>query len=71
MAKAATAPAGGFFANWRQNIIYIGFVVIFVIFALTFRGTDARFGQVTVTSPDSRLLTWTRNSVFVFLLVKA
>jgi len=25
MAKAATAPAGGFFANWRQNIIYIGF----------------------------------------------
>jgi ribose transport system permease protein len=35
MAKAATAPAGGFFANWRQNIIYIGFVVIFVIFALT------------------------------------
>lgn len=35
MAKAATAPAGGFFANWRQNIIYIGFVVIFVVFALT------------------------------------
>jgi ribose transport system permease protein len=35
MAKAATAPAGGFFANWRQNIIYIGFVVIFVIFAVT------------------------------------
>ena len=25
----------GFFANWRQNIIYIGFVVIFVVFALT------------------------------------
>ena len=24
-----------FLANWRQNIIYIGFVVIFVIFALT------------------------------------
>jgi ribose transport system permease protein len=35
MAKAATAPAGGFFANWRQNIIYIGFVVIFVVFAVT------------------------------------
>lgn len=35
MASAATAPAGGFFANWRQNIIYIGFVVIFVVFALT------------------------------------
>ncbi|MDP2083235.1 MAG: ABC transporter permease [Pseudotabrizicola sp.] len=35
MAKAATAPAGAFFANWRQNIIYIGFVVIFVIFAVT------------------------------------
>jgi ribose transport system permease protein len=39
MSKAATAPrsalAGGFFANWRQNIIYIGFVVIFLIFALT------------------------------------
>ncbi|MBC7477234.1 MAG: ABC transporter permease, partial [Pseudorhodobacter sp.] len=26
---------GGFFTNWRQNIIYIGFVLIFVIFALT------------------------------------
>ena len=25
----------GFFANWRQNIIYIGFVVIFVVFAVT------------------------------------
>jgi ribose transport system permease protein len=25
----------GFFANWRQNIIYIGFVLIFVVFALT------------------------------------
>ena len=25
----------GFFANWRQNIIYIGFVVIFLVFALT------------------------------------
>ncbi|MEN9409903.1 MAG: hypothetical protein RL216_1877 [Pseudomonadota bacterium] len=35
MAKAATAPAGGFFANWRQNIIYIGFVVIFIVFAVT------------------------------------
>lgn len=35
MAKATTAPAGAFFANWRQNIIYIGFVVIFVVFALT------------------------------------
>ncbi len=30
MAKRVT-----FLANWRQNIIYIGFVVIFVIFALT------------------------------------
>jgi len=35
MAKAVTAPTGAFFANWRQNIIYIGFVVIFVVFALT------------------------------------
>ena len=35
MAKAATAPAGVFFTNWRQNIIYIGFVVIFLVFALT------------------------------------
>lgn len=35
MASAATAPARGFFANWRQNIIYIGFVVIFLVFALT------------------------------------
>jgi ribose transport system permease protein len=35
MAKAATAPAGAFFSNWRQNIIYIGFVVIFLVFALT------------------------------------
>ena len=35
MSKAATAPAGAFFANWRQNIIYIGFVVIFIVFALT------------------------------------
>ena len=31
----ATTPIGHFFANWRQNIIYIGFVVIFVVFALT------------------------------------
>jgi ribose transport system permease protein len=35
MSKAVTIPAGGFFANWRQNIIYIGFVVIFLVFALT------------------------------------
>ena len=37
MADATTTPPfmGGFFANWRQNIIYIGFVVIFVVFALT------------------------------------
>lgn len=39
MSKAVTALRsalpGGFFANWRQNIIYIGFVVIFLIFALT------------------------------------
>jgi ribose transport system permease protein len=35
MAKATTAPAGAFFANWRQNIIYIGFVVIFLVFAVT------------------------------------
>jgi ribose transport system permease protein len=36
MAKPATASVGAsFFANWRQNIIYIGFVVIFAVFALT------------------------------------
>jgi ribose transport system permease protein len=35
MAKAATVSTGAFFANWRQNIIYIGFAVIFVVFALT------------------------------------
>ena len=37
MANATTAPTpmGNFVANWRQNIIYIGFVVIFVVFALT------------------------------------
>ena len=27
--------ANAFFANWRQNIIYIGFVVIFIVFAVT------------------------------------
>ncbi len=27
--------ANAFFANWRQNIIYIGFVVIFLVFAVT------------------------------------
>jgi ribose transport system permease protein len=26
--------ANAFFANWRQNIIYIGFVVIFIVFAV-------------------------------------
>ena len=35
MAKPASAPGGALFANWRQNIIYIGFVAIFVIFAIT------------------------------------
>lgn len=35
MSRATSAPAGGFFTNWRQNIIYIGFVVIFLVFALT------------------------------------
>ena len=35
MADATTTPMGGFFTNWRQNIIYIGFVLIFVVFALT------------------------------------
>ena len=35
MANAASAPGGTLFANWRQNIIYIGFVAIFLIFALT------------------------------------
>ena len=35
MANAVPAPMGGFFANWRQNIIYIGCVLIFVVFALT------------------------------------
>lgn len=35
MANAASAPSRTLFANWRQNIIYIGFVVIFLIFAVT------------------------------------
>lgn len=35
MANAASAPGEALFANWRQNIIYIGFVAIFLIFALT------------------------------------
>ena len=35
MANSVTAPRGAIIANWRQNIIYIGFVAIFLIFALT------------------------------------
>ena len=35
MANTASAPDRALFANWRQNIIYIGFVAIFLIFALT------------------------------------
>ena len=35
MAKSILAPGRALFANWRQNIIYIGFVAIFLIFALT------------------------------------
>ena len=35
MAKPIPAPGGALFANWRQNIIYIGFVTIFLVFALT------------------------------------
>ncbi len=35
MAKPTPAPGEAMFANWRQNIIYIGFVAIFVVFALT------------------------------------
>lgn len=35
MSKSIPAPGGALFANWRQNIIYIGFVAIFLIFALT------------------------------------
>lgn len=35
MAKPIPAPGGALLANWRQNIIYIGFVVIFLVFALT------------------------------------
>ena len=38
MAKSTPAPGGALFANWRQNIIYIGFVAIFLIFALTLSG---------------------------------
>ena len=26
-----------YIGNWRQNIIYIGFVVIFIVFALTLK----------------------------------
>ena len=35
MAEPIPAPGGALFANWRQNIIYIGFVAIFLVFALT------------------------------------
>ena len=35
MANSVAAPRGAIFANWRQNIIYIGFVAIFLVFALT------------------------------------
>ena len=35
MAKPIPAPGWALFANWRQNIIYIGFVAIFLVFALT------------------------------------
>ncbi len=35
MADASTSRMGGYFANWRQNIFYICFVLIFVIFAVT------------------------------------
>ena len=35
MAKPIPAPGGALFANWRQNIIYIGLVAIFLDFALT------------------------------------
>ncbi|KQS71406.1 ABC transporter permease [Rhizobium sp. Leaf371] len=35
MTTANPTPAESFKANWRQYIIYIGFAVIFVIFALT------------------------------------
>ncbi|MCD7111429.1 ABC transporter permease [Rhizobium sp. DKSPLA3] len=35
MTTANPTPAASFKANWRQYIIYIGFAVIFVIFALT------------------------------------
>ena len=35
MASSKPAPGAALFANWRQNIIYIGFVAIFLVFALT------------------------------------
>ena len=35
MASSTHAPRPALFANWRQNIIYIGFVAIFLVFALT------------------------------------
>jgi len=39
MVNADTNPKlkalNAFLTNWRQNIIYIGFIAIFVIFALT------------------------------------
>ena len=35
MAKSILASSWAIFANWRQNIIYIGFVAIFLVFALT------------------------------------
>lgn len=35
MAKPAQAPGRALFANWRQYIIYIGFIAIFLFFALT------------------------------------
>ena len=35
MASSTPAPGAALFANWRQNIIYIGFVAIFLVFALT------------------------------------
>ena len=31
----AAGLVGAFLQNWRQNIIYIGFIAIFVVFALT------------------------------------
>ena len=35
-----------FLANWRQNIIYIGFVVIFAVFAVTL--ADKEIGRAHV-----------------------